>query len=1693
MEHLERHPFSTARRIIFPRIFLFLFALIRRASAGSRIYSIEPIGGPVRGGQLITVRGHMLENIECIFTAPDGLANAPPPVGVPCLYSPDWPDVGFRCTCETPAAPRPSELQQNVDPTTGVISMDYVPIGDYYTVPIVVTPAGSRGVDFSPFDITFTYYDLNGAVNVTSIEPKAGHPEMSTLVTVTGNGFRDYSAGLGRLSPGGGVYCSYPGPSWDPLLPPPNPDYEWQDFTSPATIVNEHRILCTIPPMTNNSDPVFLEVCLSGHPDVGNGAGRPRRDDFCTNSLVRFDYVDVVRTNMTIWNTSVLAGPIQGGTAIRIFGKYGLKDFLTLQPEIDGFPDHGRPMCVFGLGLGRGAPRPPTRALAVPANLTGQRPLMFGRVIGDNTSVIAEVGRKRMCTLPGEDARGACSCVNLQVSEGPEAGGPPCGCGCRELLRRSGMYPDFDMCVDMNAGDPTQSDIMCGPIPSEMHRKIDAVPAVSASCFTPAAAISGLYELEFAPSGNVRATSNSKAQRVDFVYYDVSFASVTPLAAPLEGGTRFLVTGRNMAPFAMGTRIGEANIYGVASQFRIYDALPVCFIGAREREVAATLEGCTNIVDGWMSGDEVDSGCNILRCEEAPPIIPGPDFTGIIEMPLKVAFNGQWDSAQTVVTLKYFDNAAVAVSAVTPSAGPLAGGTPIEMHGAGFVDLGNPACVLTIGATRIVLVAIVETYNRMVCTPDAEQADAAVTVGNGQVQVGVVLNGDPATIRFADTPGGRTFYFVDMPSIRLSSVNPPAGPIRGGTTLVLAGDGLRACGGQICPGSPLCIFEMTNADGSPGNQTVTGLVMQRGQDYAVHCNAPTISVISEDATERPPPAYMLSTTIQVAILGYIHRPGNPSVLIADIKTFSFYDAAVQAMQPRGGPHNGGTAITLSGRALGSSYLPENSYPAARWYRPIMPDIKCVFLASPPPAYGATGFAAQISIVATATATAIDGGRLVCNTPNAPYGVRQEASGVKALYVEAALNGYLDEHTRSTVVAPPTFTYYRATISQVHPLGGPTAGGTVLTLHGSNLADYGGVLCRFSYGTQQPSDDRRRERRHLLVSAATKEAMAEGRQLSAVDPPALDISTSATIVAGDAIGGGTVKCVAPTLTAERLALAGGAVEGFSLPSAADLQLTLNGDISQTADATPCAPSAVNGDALLRDVALAANGTVPRPRCYAYFDPASVRLSSIHPRGGPHVGGTPLTLHGTGFHTFGGLGCVVGEHIGLVPATRISSEILLCATPANGPLPSTGRKDIRLTLNDCYDAMPPRDAGIQVPAFTYYNAAAVRAKLVVPNRGGALGSTLLTVHGNGFSDYGGVLCRFGPPGMLPVVAATLLDSGKVLCRSPPYVLPPSPPSPPPFPPPNENSTESSVVIAMNVSELPPLPSRLPVHVLLNGEPDEQSGGEAMGGGDAAADAAPDDATFVFEREPCDGIVIMRQLQAAVDDGLGGSPIDAYGGAPRNCTWRLMPGRLREATHHELVLTFTSIDLREGFDTLTVHDGDGVLLHMPGFADAFAGGGCTNATGSCLQSVVAKSGTATVNLVSEPRTDGTASRLSMRYITVGPPERPELEDSMRPEVTHHPFAPDDLTYMPLASRRAEGWTPPSVVTGEDASDGNNEEETAWPGVPAEWESVRRLPTLDRARTLAEGSGAAHEESAEVQSVRVDPSGYAGGVLPP
>ena len=924
-------------------IFLALVSVLHLAVAGPRIYSITPAGGPVLGDTSITIVGHDLQNIECVFDLPKSYTTQrPPEVGTVCKYDPQADDAGFKCTCLTPPAPRLSELQQQVDPNTGAVTEVWVALTDYMPVGVTVKPRGVLKADFAPFDTIFTYYDLNKLVNVTSILPTSGHPELETVVTVTGNGFVDHSGG-------DGIYCSFPGPNWDPLLSPAAAIWPYEDYTVRATLLSSTSLLCTIPPLGNNSDPVFVEVCLSGHPDRASQYGRARRDDFCTSSLVRFDYVDQVKTNLTLWNSSVLAGPVAGGTAIRVFGKYGFTDPISLSPDIEGLPDHGRPTCVFGYGLGRGAPRPPTKFATTPAKLLGAEPLRFHLITnefvkGDNSTVSAPLGRRRMCT-PDEtqyngNERTVCSC-KFAIALDPIV--PPCGCGCRDLLRRTLPASDFDMCVNRApaALQDTEPDIQCGPIPNKYHRRLDAKPALSATCASPPFDVAGLVEFEFAPAGDVRSTSNSKAQAVDFTFYEASFGSVSPLGVPLEGGTRFTVQGMNIHAFGTGRRTGAVNIYGSPSQVREYEAKPVCFIGSRAREVGADLLNCQPTVEGWSKAVEgaagVVSGCTTLRCFPAPPT------SEEASLPLLVALNGQWDSATVVAQLSTFDNNAVAISLLTPSAGPLAGGTRIDLNGAGFVDLGGGAtCLLVVDASfRIELPATVISSSEAACTPTATPAAG---IGARAVTIGIVLNGDVATARYADEVSARTFYFVDLGSVRINAVHPPAGPLAGGTTILLRGSGMTACAGTVCPQPPICIFELPGysiqgpvvaaaaaaaANPIPGSQQrtvhVTGSVKPRGGVHVVQCDAPPSGLTTEDATGIQLPPAALATKIRVALLGYLARSGEPTTLLNDMPTFSYFDAAVKTALPRGGPPNGGTVVTIQGRNLVTSYVSPTQY------------------------------------------------------------------------------------------------------------------------------------------------------------------------------------------------------------------------------------------------------------------------------------------------------------------------------------------------------------------------------------------------------------------------------------------------------------------------------------------------------------------------------------------------------------------------------------------------------------------------------------------------------------------------------------------------------------------------------------------------------------------------------------------------
>ena len=284
------------------------------------------------------------------------------------------------------------------------------------------------------------------------------------------------------------------------------------------------------------------------------------------------------------------------------------------------------------------------------------------------------------------------------------------------------------------------------------------------------------------------------------------------------------------------------------------------------------------------------------------------------------------------------------------------------------------------------------------------------------------------------------------------------------------------------------------------------------------CSAPSSGLTSEDVTEVAIPASALTTTVRVAVLGYVAAPGEPSTILADTPSFAYYDAAVRHIHPRGGPQTGGTTITVSGRALRSGFVGATFGGAGG--HPALSDQKiCLFLASPPPRYSSTDPPAVIE--ASAPASALSGDRLVCQSPAAPASVQSAPGGKAILYVEAALNGYRTEHTTSTVTAPPTFTFYTAAVSRVHPLGGPTQGGTLLTLHGTNLDDYGGSLCRFTY-LQPPAPP------PPAIPQGTADTLATNT---------IDVYTPASVGSGEG-GGSAMTCQAPAVDSTRLAHIGG---------------------------------------------------------------------------------------------------------------------------------------------------------------------------------------------------------------------------------------------------------------------------------------------------------------------------------------------------------------------------------------------------------------------------------------------------------------------------------------------------------------------------------------------------------------------------
>ena len=153
---------------------------------------------------------------------------------------------------------------------------------------------------------------------------------------------------------------------------------------------------------------------------------------------------------------------------------------------------------------------------------------------------------------------------------------------------------------------------------------------------------------------------------------------------------------------------------------------------------------------------------------------------------------------------------------------------------------------------------------------------------------------------------------------------------------------------------------------------------------------------------------------------------------------------------------------------------------------------------------------------------------------------------------------------------------------------------------------------------------------------------------------------------------------------------------------------------------------------------------------HYEYVEVALHSIHPLGGPTLGGTEVRVLGANLHPPGvrGLFCqFAGAEV--VQASYDGEEAVRCVTP---PAAAAGWLAVHVINNDAIYATSV--------AFEYYEGLAVSS--IEPVVGTLGGGTLLTVRGSGFTPSTTALVRFGEH---RAVVARVLSSapGALLCTT------------------------------------------------------------------------------------------------------------------------------------------------------------------------------------------------------------------------------------------------------------------------------------------------------------------------------------------
>ncbi len=866
--------------------------------------------------------------------------------------------------------------------------------------------------------------------------------------------------------------------------------------------------------------------------------------------------------------------------------------------------------------------------------------------------------------------------------------------------------------------------------------------STQATAVTPAG-VAGAAPVRIA---NPDGQSSTLASAFTYIGPAPTVSGVSPASGPAAGGTAVTVTGTGFVPGATVTVGGAtATSVAVAGSTQVTGVTPAGAIGPATVVVTNpdgqsgslgggyTFQGPTPSLSGVVPASGPAAGGAALTlaganfAAGATVTLGGAPATSVTIAgsttitctspagaagPAAVVVTNPDGQSATLAGAYNFLGATPSLSSVSPASGPAAGGTAVTLTGTNFTG----SVGVTLGGMAATSVAVVSGTSVTCVTPAGPVGPVAVVVTNA--------DGQTATLAAGFT------YQGPVPS--LSSVSPGTGSTGGGTRVTLTGTG-------FAPGATAAI----------GGVAATGVTVVNSTTITAWTPAGAAGTVSADIT-------------------------NPDAQTANLASAYTYAAgpSVASVSPATGTSSGGTFVTVTGTGFAVGATVDFSGAAAGTVTVVSAtQITCTtpagavgpasvtvtnpgpMAATAPGAFTYLGAAPAVSGVSPGSGPLAGGTAITVTGTDFAAGATVTVGGAPATSVAFASTTQLTATTPAGAIGPKSVVVTNPdgqpatlsggfnhlgpppAISGVSPAFGPAAGGTALTVSGSNF--FAGAT--LAVGGAAATG--------VTVSPA---ALVRGTTpAGAVGPAAVTVTNvdgqTATLAGAFIFQGAapTLSGVSPatgsslggtTLTLTGTNFVTGA--GVTIAGAAATSVT----VVSTTTATAVTPAGTVGPAAIQltnpDLQGATLGSG-----FTYVGPAPT-VTAVSPTAGPASGGLTVTLTGTNFAagatvTFAGI-----QAPGAV--TVVSATQLTCTTPAAPVGPAT------VTVRNA-----DGNAGSLASAYTFTGPAPSIAGLT-PNAGTSAGGSVVTVTGSGFS--GGTTVAFGS-GIatgVAVVSSTLLTA-------------------------------------------------------------------------------------------------------------------------------------------------------------------------------------------------------------------------------------------------------------------------------------------------------------------------------------------------